>query len=278
MSTGKDDDNKTTEIEVIVAGLGRTGTMSMQAALEILGYKAYHFGSVPMEPGHCQLWRERAEGKVDTKTVFDAVTARGYTATMDSPMCDVYLEQLELYPNAKVILTSHPRGAAGWAKSYTTLMEFVRAQSRPFSIWYPNFMGWIPLIKDFNGIRNMIGVPVLGLQPGEMCYGLWDKGPGMNKWLEGLYEQHNAHVRKHVPAHQLLEYDVSQGWDPLCKFLDKPVPNEPFPHVNDSATMKRTKKIVQAVVYAWIPVVACSVVGATYGARYVTRLWRQQRA
>ena len=137
------DNNNNNEIQVIVAGLGRTGTMSMQAALSILGYKTYHFGNIPMEAGHCKLWRQLADGVVDTPTVFQAITDRGYNATMDSPMCDVYLEQLKLYPNSKVILTTHPRGATGWVKSYTTLMQFVRAQSQPFSFWYPDFMGWI---------------------------------------------------------------------------------------------------------------------------------------
>ncbi|KAL3904371.1 MAG: hypothetical protein SGILL_010097 [Bacillariaceae sp.] len=270
-------DSTKNEIQVIVAGLGRTGTMSMEAALSTLGYKPYHFGAVPVEPGHCKLWRQRAEGEVDTKAVFDSITARGYNATMDSPMCDVYLEQVELYPDAKVVLTTHPKGAAGWAKSYINLMKFVQAQSTPFSIWYPNFMGWIPLIDDFNRIRNMIGVPVLGCKPGEMCYGLWDQKPSTEKWLEGLYEKHNAHVRKHVPSHQLLEYDVSQGWGPLCRFLGKPVPNEPFPHVNDSAAMKRNCKIVKAIVYGWIPVVACSLIGMAYGGKCAARMWRQQR-
>ena len=270
-------DNEPEGIQVIVAGLGRTGTMSMEAALEILGYKSYHMGAIIFEEGHAKLWRERAEGKVETKDVFQAMTAKGYNATMDSPMCDVYLEQMELYPNAKVILTEHPRGAPGWAKSYVTLMRFVQVQSRPFSLLYPNFMGWIPAIRDLNIIRNMIGVPTMGLQPGQMCYGLWDQKPTTNKWLEGLYEVHNKHVRKHVPAHQLLEYDVSQGWEPLCKFLGKPIPDEPFPHRNDSQSMKRLRTIVQVVVYAWIPLAAGTVAGAAYGARMATRMWRQQR-
>lgn len=37
-----------------------------------------------------------------------------------------------------------------------------------------------------------------------------------------------------IPQSQLLEYDVRDGWEPLCKFLDVPIPNEPFPRENDS--------------------------------------------
>lgn len=39
-------------------------------------------------------------------------------------------------------------------------------------------------------------------------------------------------VRGRVPAGQLLEWKVQDGWEPLCKFLGKDIPDEPFPHVN----------------------------------------------
>lgn len=263
------------EIQVIVAGLGRTGTMSMEVALRILGYKPYHMGAILVEKGHSELWRQRAEGTLETEKVFDAMTERGYNATMDSPMCDVYLDQVKLYPNAKVILTKHPKGTNGWAKSFINLMQVVKVQSRPFSLWYPNFFGWVPAIRDLNVIRNMIGVPTMGLKPGELCYGLWDK-PNTQQWLTGLYDVHNDHVRKNVPSKQMLEFDVSQGWGPLCEFLGKPIPDEPFPHVNDSQTMKRALTIFQVMIYGWIPLTACGIVGATYGTRMAMRMWKRR--
>lgn len=39
-------------------------------------------------------------------------------------------------------------------------------------------------------------------------------------------------VRGLVPPDRLLEWSVQEGWEPLCKFLDKPIPDESFPHVN----------------------------------------------
>jgi len=48
-------------------------------------------------------------------------------------------------------------------------------------------------------------------------------------------ERHNAEVRAHVPARQLLEWSPADGWGPLCEFLERPVPAAPLPHVNDSA-------------------------------------------
>ncbi len=48
-------------------------------------------------------------------------------------------------------------------------------------------------------------------------------------------ERHNAEVRAHVPAGQLLEWSPADGWEPLCEFLERPVPAAPLPRVNDSA-------------------------------------------
>lgn len=42
-------------------------------------------------------------------------------------------------------------------------------------------------------------------------------------------------IRGLVPKERLLEWTVEDGWEPLCAFLGKPVPDEPFPHVNAAA-------------------------------------------
>ena len=46
------------------------------------------------------------------------------------------------------------------------------------------------------------------------------------------YEKHNADVRARAPKSRLVEYQPGDGWEPLCKALGVPVPNEPFPHTN----------------------------------------------
>ena len=47
------------------------------------------------------------------------------------------------------------------------------------------------------------------------------------------YLAHNAAVREAIPAARLLEFDVADGWAPLCAFLEVPIPDSPFPNVND---------------------------------------------
>ena len=49
-----------------------------------------------------------------------------------------------------------------------------------------------------------------------------------------VYERHNQAVREGLPAHRLLVYETGSGWEPLCNFLDCPVPDEPYPRSNTS--------------------------------------------
>ena len=47
-------------------------------------------------------------------------------------------------------------------------------------------------------------------------------------------DRHNEEVQRIVPAERLLVWSVADGWEPLCEFLELPVPDQPFPRVNDS--------------------------------------------
>ena len=66
-----------------------------------------------------------------------------------------------------------------------------------------------------------------------------------------------------MPEEKLLEFTVTEGWEPLCSFLELPVPDVPFPKVNDSAFIARLGLILKVVIYSWIPVtVYCSCASA----------------
>lgn len=54
-----------------------------------------------------------------------------------------------------------------------------------------------------------------------------------------------------VPPERLLEYRVQDGWEPLCKFLDVPVPRDmPFPNVNDNSDfITRSRRRNRAQMY-----------------------------
>ena len=64
-----------------------------------------------------------------------------------------------------------------------------------------------------------------------------DQGP--DRSVE-FYKEWVANVKRNVEEDRLLMFDVKEGWEPLCKFLNLPQPEVPFPHANDSETMKKT--------------------------------------
>ena len=174
-------------IAVIGAGLGRTGTKSLQAALDRLGYTTYHF---PL-PAHAEMWARLAEGLASAEEVLDTVARAGFTATCDQPTADFYAQQLRKYPDAKVILTVRDNGRK-WAASWKVLMHFIEVQERPFSLRYPTFIQWIPFMRAWKRMRDVMGVH-LGLPPGELIRG-WKKRPDPDEWLASQYEAHNAQV------------------------------------------------------------------------------------
>ena len=141
-------------IQVIGAGMGRTGTKSLQAALDKLGYKTYHF---PL-PAHAETWAQYAEGRVSSDAVLDMVTHDGFTATCDNPPADLFREQLAKYPKAKVVLTVRD-GSAKWASSWKVLMEFIALQEQPFSLSYPTFIQWVPFMRAWKRMRGCVSEP-----------------------------------------------------------------------------------------------------------------------
>ena len=66
----------------------------------------------------------------------------------------------------------------------------------------------------------------------------------MREKARGKYREHYALVRRVVPEGMLLEYKLGEGWGPLCEFLAKPVPEVPFPRVNDSEALQELLAVV----------------------------------
>jgi hypothetical protein len=110
-------------LKVIVAGLGRTGTHSTQVALNQLGFRCYHMVEVirnKENKSHLDFWRTVANSpgsRQDWEQVFSK-----YTATVDFPACAVWRELMEAYPDAKVLLTLHPKGPGAW---YDSVLETI---------------------------------------------------------------------------------------------------------------------------------------------------------
>lgn len=210
-------------LQVIGAGWGRTGTMSLKKALEILGYNpTYHFFEFLQHPSHVDHWLDVIDGKgVDFEKIYGSNPI--YTATCDFPSCVFWKEQLASYPHAKVILTV--RDPESWYQSARETI-FRGIYSSPYQLF---------------GIRV---VDLLGLNPikREFWRKLFDRNIFAGDWSKkniiSAYQLHIAKVVKECPNDKLLLFDVKEGWKPLCTFLKKPIPKEPFPHLNDFAQLK----------------------------------------
>lgn len=196
-------------LEVIGAGYGRTGTLSLKHALERLGFvKCYHMIETREHPDHDEIWRRAGRGEpVDWEALF-----AGYRAAVDWPSCNFWEAQLAAFPDAKVVLSV--RDAGRW---YESIMQTIYATSSQ------------PLVEDTpqRRLHRKMSFEVI-------WDGLFDGRMDDREHVIAVYEAHNQRVRDTVPPAKLLEFNPREGWAPLCAFLDRPVPDEPFPNVNST--------------------------------------------
>lgn len=184
-------------LDVIGAGLGRTGTLSLKLALEQLGLgPCYHMLEVRAAPERLEHWKRIVDGeKVDWEDVF-----QGFRSTVDWPACNYWRELMARYAHAKVILSL--RDPESWFRStQATIFSDVVQSGAPPAV--------VKIITDVVG---------KDLADRASCI--------------AAFERHNASVKAGVPAGRLLVFDAKQGWEPLCAFLGVPVPDAPFPAVN----------------------------------------------
>lgn len=181
--------------------------------------------------GHAAFWLEVAEQAQGTQFDWQRVF-ENYSATIDFPSSCVWREQMATYPDAKVLLTVHPRGAAAWYKSATETIYSVQV------LW--EFKVLKALLPRQPAIMKMVEKLIWQrILEGKMP----DKEAAIAN-----YEQHIEDVKATVPASKLLVFSADQGWGPLCEFLGVPVPDIDYPRVNETADMKRLIRIARWVV------------------------------
>ncbi|KAL6916868.1 hypothetical protein ACHAPO_006784 [Fusarium lateritium] len=224
---------RTKPMQVLCVGPPRSGTESLQTALLKLGYDhTYHgwdivYENPPAASKWVQLCRKKWFGSVDgntniTKEDFDEIL--GHCVAVTDAAASVFAAELiAAYPDAKVVLNYRKDLDAWHDSAIKTLLSvwdswLIFALSclgkELFWVWhvYRRFM-WPGLFRALDGDI--------------------DTGIGRNgKWV---YKEHCNMIRGLVPKERLLEWTVQDGWEPLCKFLDKPVPDEPFPHANKAS-------------------------------------------
>ena len=208
-------------VELIGAGLPRTGTLTQKEALEKLGLSpCYHWIDVLADlDGQVPKWDGAIDGSVQPAEILD-----GYRSTVDWPGGYFYKQLAEAFPNAKVLLSV--RDPERWEPSFReTIVDMCHGES---------------LIRLLSSARAQV-------DPRWRRYlefvdrmfwseqGTFPSGDSPAQLIDG-FVAHNEEVKRVVPADRLLVWEVTEGWGPLCEFLDVPVPDEPLPHANDRAT------------------------------------------
>ncbi|MFW6691561.1 sulfotransferase family protein [Streptomyces sp. MAR4 CNX-425] len=196
-------------LEVIGAGVGRTGTLSLKTALERLGFgPCHHMLGLFGDPGQIPMWRAAARGEpVDWARVY----AR-YRATVDWPGARFWREIAAAFPAAKVVLTV--RDPESWYASAAASIHAAAVAPPPADAE-----------EEYLRLRDMaVEVVWDGVFDGRFT----DKEHALR-----VVAEHDAAVRRGIDPDRLLVYRVGEGWGPLCEFLGVPVPDEPFPRSNE---------------------------------------------
>jgi hypothetical protein len=198
-------------LRVVGAGLPRTATRSLKQALELLlGDRCYHMAEVFQHLEDVSAWRAAIRGEeMDWRTFPpDSVAA------VDWPASAFWRELADASPDAVIVLSTRASAAEWWESTDATILPVLRKES------YPEYEDWLAMAKE-------LMVREIGDE--------WDDRAA----AEGSYERHNAAVRRDAPAERLLEWRAADGWEPLCRALELPVPDEPFPHTNMRAEWNR---------------------------------------
>ncbi|GAA5799702.1 hypothetical protein HPULCUR_005119 [Helicostylum pulchrum] len=201
-------------IQVIGAGLGRTGTDSLKTALNILGYNTHHLKCLLTDPtlNHDAFF----EAYVNRETAdWDQLYAN-YDAAVDFSAATFYYDLHKKYPEAKVLLTV--RSADSWYNSVKNTIFRTASQ--------------FPMVNEGD----------VGFSVQRLCAALCMDGHIFNpelflqeEKLKKMYTDHIADVKARIPADQLLVLELGEGWERLCEFLGKDVPEVPYPTSNSTA-------------------------------------------
>jgi hypothetical protein len=207
-------------MKLIGAGLPRTATLTQKICLEMIGFgPCYHMATILTDLSLVPRWIDAFEGRTDW-TVFD-----GFQATVDWPGAFFYRELMDVYPEAKVLLSV--RDGAAWARSMRDTI---------YAVLFGDC-----LMRDLSAAR--MRVDPMWASYISLMIAMWEKsgllgtieGGFDENALAGAMERHNDEVRRCVPAGRLLVWSPGDGWEPLCDFLEVPVPPVPVPWVNDSS-------------------------------------------
>lgn len=238
-------------LRVIGAGLMRTGTTTLKAALEqILCGKCYHMLTVLENPHHAAFWISACTTEPSDEEWREFL--KDYNSAVGFPAVAFYESLSRVYPDAKVILTE--RNAHRWTISVKN--DIAR---------YLDLMQLFPLniYLFFTKMRNL---PSMTRRLYRKRFGddILEKLNDQNHMIS-VFEEHVRRVRSCVPSERLLVFRAFESWHPLCQFLDKPEPKEQFPYLETTAeSVLRIEKLENQLKFAKVALFLMSILIAVF--------------
>ena len=208
-------------LKVIGAGLPRTATLTQKVALEMLGFgPCYHMVNVLGNLDLLYQWRTALNGDADWEQIFGDCQSE-----VDWPGSFYYQELMELYPDAKVLLSVRPPDA--WERSmratildtvcgFDTIAGHLSCAARQINKKWDDYLS---LMTDMWVQQGVVGADGRAAPD-----------------LQRVFADHTEKVKQTVPSERLLVWTATDGWEPLCEFLEVDVPDAPFPRLNDSGS------------------------------------------
>ncbi|KAH8660600.1 hypothetical protein BX600DRAFT_467917 [Xylariales sp. PMI_506] len=227
---------------IIVAALMRSGTLSMARAFEVLGMRAHHGltlaegGIVASDPTYAALERasdakwpasSSSPGAPGAPTQPQPLTRADWDAVFGNydvitDLGSYFAEELvSAYPGAKVVVVE--RNFDNWYASYDG--QIISPLMSPAALTI------LPALTRITGLRS----PVTMQRILRGFFGDATTAQQMRDRARDVHARYYERIRELVPAERRLEFSHSMGWEPLCAFLGKPVPDGPFPRVNEAA-------------------------------------------
>ncbi|TFK53829.1 hypothetical protein OE88DRAFT_1733696 [Heliocybe sulcata] len=205
-------------VQVICLGHGRTGTSSLGEALEILGFGPfYHMFKIlhNKQAEDYDVWSDFGEGKGKSEDLDRLFSS--YKSVLDYPASMYPKELFEAYPDAKFILTVRDKQKWMTSMKATLIQAHTLLAASDLSKLPPALSATHEWWKEYGPLGTKRGSPDLSTS----------------------FTRHNDYVRQLIPAEQLLVYEVGEGWERLASFLQVPIPDVPFPRVNDTDDFRR---------------------------------------
>jgi len=207
-------------MKVVFVGFPKCGTKTMATAFEILGLNNYDYPEQFTEQARDWLKIYESGGtKEDFRRMFE-----GVDSCTDAPACCFWEEILEAHPDCKFVLTQRKSTEDWWRSMKKQQKENEKAMT---SLMHLSPYGRLHMTFFRQSSFALFGHMVC---PESQC------NETLNK---RAYRQHNANVMQNCPKDKLLIYEFKQGWEPLCKFLNLPVPDQEFPFRNKGGDITR---------------------------------------